>query len=234
MRASDLARALLQVRLADLPKHHGGMLAVSQSGETKDVQRAVRVAQQVGARANRTHSHRRRSLTGRQLGWCDCAGGRPDAVGRQHRRLAHRAHHEIGRVSQRRARERGREHESLHVAGAARARARARSPRLRHDHTSPSGHGARARRVLVPAIARGTRPERRAQPREGRDFCRARARPTYVSERGAARVFFDSKRCSRRCSAFRSRSAWPSACTTNANSSPRSCARATTSSFSAK
>merc|ERR1719327_437324 len=37
-----------EVRLADLPKHHGGMLAVSQSGETKDVQRAVRVAQQAG------------------------------------------------------------------------------------------------------------------------------------------------------------------------------------------
>lgn len=37
-----------KVRLSDLPKHSGGMLAVSQSGETKDVQRAVRVAQQVG------------------------------------------------------------------------------------------------------------------------------------------------------------------------------------------
>ena len=67
MRASDLARALLQVRLADLPKHHGGMLAVSQSGETKDVQRAVRVAQQVGARANITPTHTP-TLKGRQLG----------------------------------------------------------------------------------------------------------------------------------------------------------------------
>merc|ERR1711988_516626 len=37
-----------EVRLADLPRHHGGMLAVSQSGETKDVQRALRVAQQAG------------------------------------------------------------------------------------------------------------------------------------------------------------------------------------------
>ena len=221
MRASDLARALLQVRLADLPKHHGGMLAVSQSGETKDVQRAVRVAQQVGARANRTHSHRRRSLTGRQLGWCDCAGGRPDAVGRQHRRLAHRAHHEIGRVSQRRARERGREHESLHVAGAARSHFAFRSRCSRSSRAGSGNCTRNATRTSSPT------------PRRSRLLPRAGA-PNYVSERGAARVFFDSKRCSRRCSAFRSRSAWPFACTTNANSSPRSCARATTSSFSAK
>lgn len=29
-----------EVRQSDLPKHHAGLLAISQSGETKDVHRA--------------------------------------------------------------------------------------------------------------------------------------------------------------------------------------------------
>jgi glucosamine--fructose-6-phosphate aminotransferase (isomerizing) len=37
-----------EVRRADIPKRHGGMLAVSQSGETKDVFRAVKVGEEVG------------------------------------------------------------------------------------------------------------------------------------------------------------------------------------------
>lgn len=37
-----------EVRRSDLPKQAGGLLAVSQSGETKDVHRAVRVAEETG------------------------------------------------------------------------------------------------------------------------------------------------------------------------------------------
>jgi glucosamine--fructose-6-phosphate aminotransferase (isomerizing) len=37
-----------EVRRSDIPKHAGGMLAVSQSGETKDVFRAVKIAEDVG------------------------------------------------------------------------------------------------------------------------------------------------------------------------------------------
>lgn len=37
-----------EVRRSDIPKRNGGLLAVSQSGETKDVYRAVRVAEEVG------------------------------------------------------------------------------------------------------------------------------------------------------------------------------------------
>jgi glutamine---fructose-6-phosphate transaminase (isomerizing) len=36
--------SLYQVRKSDLPKAHGGLMAVSQSGETKDVHRAVKIA----------------------------------------------------------------------------------------------------------------------------------------------------------------------------------------------
>ena len=38
----------LQVRRSDLPKHGGGLLAVSQSGETKDVHRAVKIGEESG------------------------------------------------------------------------------------------------------------------------------------------------------------------------------------------
>lgn len=37
-----------QVRRSDIPKHNGALLAVSQSGETKDVHRAVRVGDEFG------------------------------------------------------------------------------------------------------------------------------------------------------------------------------------------
>ncbi len=37
-----------EVRRSDLPKSHGGLLAVSQSGETKDVQRAVKIGEGSG------------------------------------------------------------------------------------------------------------------------------------------------------------------------------------------
>jgi len=37
-----------EVRRSDLPKHHGGLLAVSQSGETKDVHRAVKIGEKSG------------------------------------------------------------------------------------------------------------------------------------------------------------------------------------------
>lgn len=37
-----------EVRRSDIPGHHGGVLAVSQSGETKDVQRAVKIAEEKG------------------------------------------------------------------------------------------------------------------------------------------------------------------------------------------
>lgn len=37
-----------EVRLSDLPKHHAGLLAISQSGETKDVHRAVVLADRMG------------------------------------------------------------------------------------------------------------------------------------------------------------------------------------------
>eukprot|EP00624_Nannochloropsis_granulata_P000322 evm.model.NODE_11275_length_10920_cov_26.960257.2 len=37
-----------EVRLSDLPKHHAGLLAISQSGETKDVHRAVVLADRLG------------------------------------------------------------------------------------------------------------------------------------------------------------------------------------------
>eukprot|EP01040_Poterioochromonas_malhamensis_P008138 gene8139-8802_t len=37
-----------EVRRSDVPKHHGGLLAVSQSGETKDVHRAVKIGEDVG------------------------------------------------------------------------------------------------------------------------------------------------------------------------------------------
>ncbi len=37
-----------EVRRSDVPKKNGGVLAVSQSGETKDVHRAVRIAEDVG------------------------------------------------------------------------------------------------------------------------------------------------------------------------------------------
>lgn len=37
-----------EIRQSDLPKHDGGLLAVSQSGETKDVHRAVVSAEHMG------------------------------------------------------------------------------------------------------------------------------------------------------------------------------------------
>lgn len=37
-----------EVRRSDIPKHAGGLLAVSQSGETKDVHRAVKIGEEVG------------------------------------------------------------------------------------------------------------------------------------------------------------------------------------------
>jgi glucosamine--fructose-6-phosphate aminotransferase (isomerizing) len=37
-----------QVRRSDIPKHHGALLAISQSGETKDVYRAVRTGEEMG------------------------------------------------------------------------------------------------------------------------------------------------------------------------------------------
>jgi glucosamine--fructose-6-phosphate aminotransferase (isomerizing) len=38
----------VQVRRSDIPHRHGGLLAVSQSGETKDVHRAVVLADRLG------------------------------------------------------------------------------------------------------------------------------------------------------------------------------------------
>jgi len=37
-----------EVRRSDIPQHNGGLLAVSQSGETKDVHRAVKIGENVG------------------------------------------------------------------------------------------------------------------------------------------------------------------------------------------
>lgn len=37
-----------EVRRSDIPRHHGGLLAVSQSGETKDVHRAVKIGEKSG------------------------------------------------------------------------------------------------------------------------------------------------------------------------------------------
>jgi glucosamine--fructose-6-phosphate aminotransferase (isomerizing) len=43
-----MAADAAEVRLPDLPKHHAGLLAISQPGETKDVHRAVVLASQLG------------------------------------------------------------------------------------------------------------------------------------------------------------------------------------------
>ena len=39
---------LIKVRRSDVPKHNGALLAISQSGETKDVYRAVRTGEEMG------------------------------------------------------------------------------------------------------------------------------------------------------------------------------------------